>query len=329
MEPVVCCVCRVSRACVRSHTTSIMRIFITGASGQLGAYLLRALQGSAHEVIAWSGSSTGESFGFRLRPVDFREQPAQIVPALMELSSFAPDVVVHLAAMSNVTACADQPRFAHQINYHFTDLLVFETARRSRLIYASTDLVFDGESGSYNESDLPCPLSVYGQTKKLGEAACLGLLPPRPARVHERPHTLVVRLSLLFGPSLNGRATFFDQQLQALREGRELKLFEDEWRTPLSLKTAAEALLVLAESNQTGLLHIGGPERMSRLEMGQRLAAHLGRDPSVFIPARRDDVPAAEPRPRDTSLNCAGWRSLFPNLPWPKFEEALTEMGVH
>src|SRR5262245_1087990 len=242
MEPVVCCVCRVSRACVRSHTTSIMRIFITGASGQLGAYLLRALQGSAHEVIAWSGSSTGESFGFPLRPVDFREPP-QIVPALMQLSSFAPDVVVHLAAMSNVAACADQPRFAQQINYHFTDLLVFETARRSRLIFASTDLVFDGANGAYNESDLPCPLSIYGQTKKLGEGACLGLLPRRPARVNERPHTLVVRLSLLFGPSLNGRVAFFDQQLQAVREGRPLKLFEDEWRTPLSLKTAAAALL--------------------------------------------------------------------------------------
>src|SRR5262249_23468351 len=160
---------RVGRACPRHLSTSIMRILITGASGQLGAYLLRELQGSAHEVIAWSGLSTGGVFGFPLRPVDFREQPARGVPALIELSSFVPDVVVHLAAMSNVAACADQPRFAQQINYHFTDLLVFETARRSRLIYASTDLVFDGENGAYNESDLPCPLNVYGQTKKLGE----------------------------------------------------------------------------------------------------------------------------------------------------------------
>jgi dTDP-4-dehydrorhamnose reductase len=303
-----------------------MRILITGASGQLGAYLLQELQGSAHEVIAWSGSSTGELFGLPLRPVDFRE-PAQFVPALMSLSSFAPDLVIHLAAMSNAAACGDQPSLAHQINYNFTDLLISAMARRSRLIYASTDLVFDGANAHYSESDLPCPLSAYGQTKKLGEGACLGLFLPA-ARVNERPHTLVVRLSLLFGPSLNGRAAFFDQQLQALREGRPLKLFEDEWRTPLSLKTAAEALLALAESDRTGLLHIGGPERMSRLEMGQRLAAHLGRDPSVFIPARRDDVPTAEPRPRDTSLNCARWRSLFPNMPWPKFEDALAEMGV-
>ena len=75
-------------------------------------------------------------------------------------------------------------------------------------------------------------------------------------------------------------------------------------------------------------MHLGGPERMSRFEMGTRLAKFLGRDPSVFVPARRDEIPAAEPRPRDTSLNSARWRSLFPDQPWPCFEDALRDMDM-
>jgi dTDP-4-dehydrorhamnose reductase len=79
-------------------------------------------------------------------------------------------------------------------------------------------------------------------------------------------------------------------------------------------------------SDFTGLIHLGGPERLSRLEMGQRLAAALGLDPSVIVPAARASFPAAEPRPRDVSLDSSRWRSLFPAQPWPDWDEALGEM---
>jgi len=301
----------------------VMRMLITGASGHLGSYVLRELQGSAHDVVAWAGSRSDELYGFRLRPIDFTA-PAELVPALVGLRSFQPDVVIHLAATSNVAACAKEGDAAHIINCTATERVLEHMPPRSRLVYASTDLVFDGKKGNYVEADSPAPLSVYGQTKQLAETACL-----RPVRTAEQmPQVLVIRLSLLFGPTLNGSPSFFDAQLQALRGRTPLPLFEDEWRTPLSLKTAARALLEAAFSRHTGLLHLGGHERMSRLEMGRRLAAHLGCDPSIFVRVRRDDVPAAEPRPRDTSLNSAHWRSLFPTVPWPGFEEALEEMKV-
>ena len=78
----------------------------------------------------------------------------------------------------------------------------------------------------------------------------------------------------------------------------------------------------------TGILHFGGPERMTRLEMGQRLARYLGRDANMFESAVRHDIPASEPRPRDTSLNSDRWCSLFPDLPRPEFREALGMLGV-
>ena len=100
------------------------------------------------------------------------------------------------------------------------------------------------------------------------------------------------------------------------------------WRTPIGLATAARALLAIASSDQTGLVHVGGPERMSRLEMGQRLASLLGTSSSSIIATDRSSAPAAEPRPHDTSLDSSCWRQLFPNERWPSYEASLQEMGV-
>jgi len=140
------------------------------------------------------------------------------------------------------------------------------------------------------------------------------------------PRATVARVSLLFGPSLVGRPTFFDQQLSALREGRPITLFHDEWRTPLSLLTAARGLLALAASDVVGLIHLGGPERLSRLEIGQRLAAFLHRDPTGIESVSRLSAPAIEPRPRDLSLDSSRWRQYFPQEEWPGWDKALDHL---
>jgi dTDP-4-dehydrorhamnose reductase len=284
-----------------------MRLLLTGASGQLGAYLLRELRGA--DVTAWSGASRGERFDAPLRPVDLANRGA-VAAAFREAR---PDAVIHAAALARVADCCRDPDRARRINTDAAALLAeLAEAAHARLLHVSTDLVFDGENAPYREYDAPRPVSVYGRTKADAEPAVLAA-----------PRSAVVRVSLLHGATLAGRPSFFDEQAAALRERRPVTLFADEWRTPLDLATAARALIALARSDFTGLLHIGGPERMSRLETGRRLAAFLGADPSVIVAGRRDDAPAGEPRPRDVALDSSRWRRLFPGLAWPAFEAAL------
>ena len=285
-----------------------MRILVTGASGQLGAYLLRELRGGGADVVAWSGSRSGELFGVPVRPADLTDLKT-VVGAFRDAR---PDVVLHAAALSAVAACHRAPVHASLVNAGGSALLA-ELA--PRLVFVSTDLVFDGERGNYVEEDHLYPLSVYGRTKAAAEAKVLA-----------HPRHAVARVSLLFGPSRAGRPTFFDEQVAALRERRPCTLFADEWRTPLSLLTAARGLIALARSDFTGVLHMGGPERLSRLEIGRRLASYLGVDGSSLVESTRAAVPSPEPRPRDTSLNSARWRSLFPNVTWLGWEEALREL---
>jgi dTDP-4-dehydrorhamnose reductase len=290
------------------------RLLVTGASGQLGSYVLRELRDHVADVVAWSGTRRGELFGHTLHAIDLTN-----TDVLAEAFAQArPDTVIHAAALARIADCHRDPTRAHRVNTVATATLA-ELAARSgtRFVLVSTDLVFDGEHAPYREQDPPAPVSVYGRSKAAAEQAALAF-----------PRAAVSRVSLLYGPALVGRPSFFDEQIAALRGGRPVTFFVDEWRTPLDLPTAAKALLSLADSDYTGVLHIGGPERMSRLEMGRRLAAVLVVSDERIVTARRDEVPSAEPRPRDVSLDSSKWRQLFPANPWPPWEEALREMSL-
>ena len=291
-----------------------MRILITGVSGYLGHYLLRHLSSMPHHVTAWSGSQSGELFSVQMVPVPLTDADAIRQAFLLA----RPDVVIHAGALASVAKCFDAPETAWRVNVDATGELVELASQLSaRFVLASTDLVFDGRQGGYREVDETRPLSFYGRTKLAAEQATLAY-----------EHATVVRVSLLFGPALGQRRSFFDDQVDALKGGQSCRLFSDEWRTPLAISTAASALVGIAQSDVTGLLHLGGPERMSRLAMGQCLARVLKCDPAPLVAATRESVPADEKRPRDTSLDSSRWRSFFPDHPWPGYEAALKEMIV-
>jgi dTDP-4-dehydrorhamnose reductase len=274
-----------------------MRLLLTGASGQLGGYLLQALASGPDEVIAWSGHRGGTLLGHPLQPVDL----ADSVAVAASFAVARPEVVLHAGAWARVADCFRDPNQARRVNVDGTATLCTLAERAGvRVVFVSTDMVFDGDKAPYREEDEPAPLSVYGRTKAEAETV-----------VRQLPQNVVVRLSLLVGPSIVGRPAFYDEQVQALRQGRPLKLFVDEWRTPLALADAARALLAIARSDVRGVLHVGGPERLSRFEMGRRLAAEEGLSEDHLVPVRRDDLPGLEPRPRDVSLDSARWRAQF------------------
>jgi dTDP-4-dehydrorhamnose reductase len=292
-----------------------MRLLITGASGQLGAYLLRELRGTTDTVIAWSGTNAQTLFGYPVEPVNLANG-GQLAEAF---NRARPTAVIHAAAVASIAACHRDPHHAWNVNVQGSAHLAGLAADAgARFAFVSTDLVFDGtKGGAYFEEDAPAPLSIYGKTKRAAEEAIL-----------PRPNTVVVRLSLLFGPTLTDRSAFFDGQVAALRNGQPIPCFVDEWRSPLDYATAARALLALARSNYRGLLHVGGPERLSRCEMAYKVAAALHVSPDSIEPVGQVALAASEPRPRDVTLGAVRWRAQFPEQPWPTMEQALRDMFV-
>jgi dTDP-4-dehydrorhamnose reductase len=286
-----------------------MRIVVTGASGQLGSYLIDRLIGRSHEIVAWSGRTTATRNGTTFRPVELTDSGA----VATALADAAPDVVIHAAAVSSADAARRNPERSQAVNVEATRLLSHWAATHDRrLVYTSTDLVFDGSKSWYREDDPAHPIVVYGQAKHAAERFVLDV-----------PRGLVVRLSLLYGPSRSGRDGFFDRAMSALRDGTPQSFFTDEHRTPLDYVTAAKALVRLAETEILGTIHLGGPQRLSRFELMSRAATSLGIDPTLVRPNRRADVPFAEPRPADLSLDSSRLNRLFADLVCPQVENAL------
>ena len=206
-----------------------------------------------------------------------------------------PAAVIHLAAMSSIAGCAEDPEEAWRVNVEGTRVVAAAAkAAGARLVFVSTDQVFDGTSPPYRESDVPTPVSHYGATKAEAEKA---------ARDAGGDDVLVVRLHLVVGPSVRpGRPSGTDRLVDAVRRGESPRLFSDEYRSPIHVTDVARALIELAEDGPTGVLHLGGPERLSRLDIGRIVVAAAGLDTAMLAPGSiRDHV--GSPRTPDTTFD--------------------------
>jgi dTDP-4-dehydrorhamnose reductase len=286
-----------------------MRVVLTGATGQLGGYVWKGLKEAGHEVWAWGHSSPVEGLvNVELSDSDATERA---------LAGVDPDVIIHTAAVSTADGVRSDPARGRAVNVEATARLADWCGRRGRrLVFTSTDLVFPGSKAWNSEDDQLGPRLAYGSTKAEAEPFVRGV-----------PGGLVVRLSLLYGPSRSpGRSTYMDRTIAAWKRGEPQTFFGDEFRTPLDLATAAEALVRLAGSDESSVIHLGGRERLSRYELVLRIASALGFDPDLVRANRQADVPSAEPRPADVSLDTRRFATWFPDLRRPDIEEAASAM---
>jgi dTDP-4-dehydrorhamnose reductase len=289
-----------------------MRIVVTGASGRLGTYLVDRLIVGGHQVFAWSGTTNGLRGGIELRPVDLTDE-AEVARALDEADA---EAVIHAAAMSSADAIYHAPTRGRVVNVEATrQIAAWAAIHDRRIFFTSTDLVFDGARSWNREEDEAVPILGYGQTKRDAERFVLAV-----------PRGIVARICLLFGPALGGNPGFYDLALAAMARGESRSFFRDEFRTPLDYRSAADIITRLIQSEATGIVHVGGLERLSRFELMQRVAIVRGIDPDLIRPSRQVDATFLEPRPIDVSLDSTRLLSLLPDLERPDIEAALALM---
>lgn len=255
--------------------------------------------------LAWITGAAG-LIGHYLRQLAPRCAPGWRVVGLtradLDLGDFAalrrrfaadrPALVLHCAALSRSPACEADPALARRVNVEVTRVLA-DLAAEARLVFFSTDLVFDGRRGGYTEEDPPNPLGVYATTKAEAETHVL-----------KHPRALVIRTSLNGGTSLTGDRAFNEQMRRAWEAGRPVRLYTDEFRSPIHAAVTARAVWELALQDVNGLCHLAGAERLSRWEIGRLLAARWPQLHPRLEPGSVRDHPGP-PRPPDTSLNCA------------------------
>jgi len=271
-------------------------VWITGANGLIGNYLMQAVPRMAPR---W------EVIGLTRARLDVTD----VIAVREQFRARAPQLLIHCAAVSRSPACQENPSLARKVNVEATACLA-ELAGDIPFIFLSSDLVFDGRQGNYDESARPNPLSVYAETKLEAEQVVLA-----------NPKHTVVRLSLNGGVSPSGDRGFNEEMRRAWQAGKTLKLFVDEFRCPLPAMVTARAIWELVAQCKPGLYHLAGSQRLSRWQMGQLVAARAPQLNPRLEPASRRDY-TGPPRPADTSLNCAKIQKLL-SFPLPGLGEWL------
>lgn len=267
-----------------------MRLLVTGASGFLGWTLAR-LAAREHRVFGAFHAHPVEIPGVTTTCLDLCDYAA-----LKEaFSAIKPDAIIHTAALGAPNACQEDPGLARRINVEASlNLAGLAADHGVAFAFTSTDLVFDGLHPPYTEDSPVSPVSRYAETKVLAEEGILA----------RHPQAGVFRLPLMFGPPSPWSQNFAQSFLRDLRAGKELKLFTDEKRTPVSSLAAATGLLRFT-GRHAGRLHLGGRESVSRYDLGRRMAEVLSIAHARLTPIRQRDLPMAAPRPPDVSLDSA------------------------
>jgi dTDP-4-dehydrorhamnose reductase len=270
--------------------------WITGAGGLIGNYLVQTATRFAPQ---WQLRALTRD---QLDLLDF-------AAVRREFQNDQPQLVIHCAAVTTIAEAQKNPGLARRVNVEVTTLLA-ELAAEIPFVFFSTDLVFDGRKGNYAEADAPNPLHLYGETKVSAEEIVL-----------KNSRHLVLRTSLNGGISRAGNRAFNEQLRLSLRVGMPMKLFTDEFRSPIPAVETARAVWDLAGKNCAGIIHVAGAERLSRWQIGQLLLPRWPEIKTRIEPGSAKDFPGP-PRAPDTSLDISKAQSIL-STPLPGLSKWL------
>lgn len=267
-----------------------LRVFVTGAGGLLGCALLPYLRSLSHEVVAAPG----------------RTSPRQTLDLLNEadvhglLDSVRPDVIVNLAALTDVDYCELHPDEAYRVNAG----LVLHLARwiesrhsAAHLVQISTDQLYDGP-GPHVEATI-CPTNFYAYSKCVAEEY-VGRVGGTSLRTNFFGHS-----------SRPGRASFSDWIVASIRAERPITVFEDVLFSPLSLPTLVRAIDRVMREPARGVFNLGSRQGLSKADFAFRLAEAAGLPSTGLTRGTLASRPQAARRPRDMRMDSTLFARTF------------------
>ncbi|MET7304996.1 sugar nucleotide-binding protein [Embleya sp. NPDC005575] len=266
------------------------RVLVFG-SGYIAGHVGTRLTRLGHGVVLGSRRRprTPETRGLRWLPVDVAD-PRQVRTVV---DAVRPDAVVAAHGPSDITWCEADPATAAAVHAAGARHVVAALAgRAARTVLISTDNVFAGHADSCTESDPTAPANAYGRVKLAAEAAYLAT-----------GDALVLRVSLVYGWDRAGlRPNFFTTCAERLAVGAPVAVPDEHWNTPVLIDDVAAWTTALLDSPHTGVVHLGGPRRLSRVRWARHIAATYGVDPALVTAVPQGNT-AYACRPRNACLH--------------------------
>ncbi|MCD7781317.1 MAG: dTDP-4-dehydrorhamnose reductase [Methanosphaera sp.] len=260
-----------------------MKFFITGGSGLLGQRL-SAINHDEHELVLSHNSNPTKNT--QRCDITNMEEVSKV------LKKVNPDVIIHTAAMTNVDLCEDKVDDAYKINAEGTaNITKVANQIDAKIIYVSTDFVFDGIKGYYKETDEVNPLGIYAKSKYEGEVEL----------AKYTDNWAITRVSVLYG--WNTRSNFTTWVINELRNKNQINIVTDQINSPTLADNAGDAIYEIAKQDKKGIYHTAGNNAISRYDFCMEIADVFDLDSNLINPVTSDQFKQKAPRPRDSSLD--------------------------
>jgi dTDP-4-dehydrorhamnose reductase len=276
------------------------RLLITGGSGYIGGKLCEAA------CKRWKTYAT-----YHASPV----LQDSVIPVYLDIGNreqvqaavhiIKPSIIIHAAAITNCRVCWEEQDEAWHVNVNGTEFLasVAEDVG-ARMLYLSTDLVFDGEDEYYTEENEPNPVCFYGKTKYAAEKIVSKIC----------SNYTICRCALVYGWDWNRARPFTKTIIQKLSSGEEISLFTDEFRSLIYDYNLCEIILNIASQQSVqGIYHLGGEWKISRYDLGLKICEIFKFNKGLLIPISIDRLSTGEKRPSDCSLLVGKAKNIINN----------------
>jgi len=263
-------------------------VLITGSNGLLGKQLRVLLEKNNFFIIATSlGADRLTSHTHKYLELDI-ECPKK---CNYVLNKYKPSIIINTAAMTNVDECEKKQKKCFHINTNsIRNFIPYVDTNNTHFIQISTDMVFDGKKGNYNEEDICSPINFYGTSKLAAESIVLSNMPT----------CTILRTSLLYAAAGDNFLTWTRNKLI---NNIPLNIVDDQYRTPTYVYDLAMAILQVIECKKYGLYHISSGENLSIFDIVCNIAKHLKQDSTLVNKIKSIELNQIANRPMDSSLS--------------------------
>jgi len=264
------------------------RVLVIGASGKLGSELIEGFENSKFknefDVTGTSKSSTSN----RLLSLDITEK--EKVQNIFE--NVKPNIVILSAALTYAEYCEEQPELAKKINVEGTKNIVeFCKIMNCKLIFLSSDYVFDGKTGPYSENSVTNPLNILGKTKVEAEKI-----------VQKMDEHIIIRTAWVNDIN-KGSKSYALHIINSLKENKEIKAPIDQFGHPTLASNLCEIIIELCLKNKKGIFHVTGLTYLSRYEFAVEIAKAFGLNHTLIKGVKSPELKQKALRPKNVELN--------------------------
>lgn len=290
-----------------------MRILVIGGSGLVGGNCLR------HFLIQPDVIVMGTYFSFATDDTEFFDTLNLDNPKNVDIDAFNPDVIMHCGALTHVDKCETEVEESYEKTVTSTKNAIKLCKKyEARMLYVSTDYVFDGKNGPYDEEASVNPISVYGMHKMEAERLVL----------NQVPGSVVIRITNVYGDEERDK-NFVTRIAQACVRGDklELKLPVDQYATPVNAADVARALFLLAKDGKSGIYNIASTDFVNRVELVEQILSHFPDNKITFKSVTTAELGQPAPRPLNGGLKTEKFMSEYPDFAFTNVNDYLNKFA--